>query len=345
MSDFYVYIMMQNILLVSLIITVLVLAPVISHYGFANKADTLAKKKIIKGLEKFAGGPSHWSRYCTVSGTLKDNQTKTVYDKACVIVIPPPVINQTGNGTVPNPLPCNIKEHLENGTCIPDVEVPPVINETIPPVVNETIPPVVNETAPPTNNSYTKIDFTGDVSGTAVLNALVKEEPDLVVVAGDLGYQSTLSWFKTNYEGDLGEELKCLVGNHDAAEDGSASLEKQTIAYCGAHWYMKMANSTTLLIGFNSNGDDNTEISYIKSITGDPTIMNGVKNVILMSHKNGHVPPNSHHPAEVANVYSAVNKIPNVRVFEVNAHNHVMATAPYEDWFISGAGGKIHYSC
>jgi hypothetical protein len=198
----------------------------------------------------------------------------------------------------------------------------------------------------PTNVTSTKIDFTGDVSGTEVLNAIVKQEPDIAIVSGDLGYKSTLSWFKTEYGETLGEELRCVIGNHEAGnEDGSAALEKEALAFCGDHWYVKTANSTTLLIGFNSNGDAKSEIAFVKSITGDPEIMKGVKSVFLFSHKNGNVPPSSHHPAEVADIYKAVSDIPGVTVYQVNAHNHVMASAPSENWFISGAGGKSHYAC
>ena len=44
---------------------------------------------------------------------------------------------------------------------------------------------------------------------------------------GDLGYKSDLSYFK-NLKFD-----RCVVGNHYFDEDGSASLEKETLAYCG----------------------------------------------------------------------------------------------------------------
>ena len=206
--------------------------------------------------------------------------------------------------------------------------------------------PVTGQCTTPPEPQNTTVIFTGDVSGTAVLDQIVKQDPDVAIVAGDLGYMSTLAWFKDNYGASLGEQLRCVEGNHEAAnEDGNAKLDKETLAFCGDHWYMKVANSTTLLIGFNSNGDAKSETAYVKSITGDSAIMKGVQNVILFSHKGGHVNPNSHHPAEAASVYSAINKISGVKVIEVSAHNHVMSSAVSEGWYISGAGGKSHYSC
>jgi hypothetical protein len=46
------------------------------------------------------------------------------------------------------------------------------------------------------------------------------------------------------------------MGNHeDDQEEGNPVLDKQTLQYCNDHWYRKIANNTTLLIGLNTNGD------------------------------------------------------------------------------------------
>lgn len=378
---------MKQLLVVTLLILTLILAPTLALESFAkqSKADKKAEKKIEGALEKYV--KDHYDKYCLVSViTDTDNQSHTVYDKGCVIVPPPPppaptnlppIAKITASKLIANVsdviqlsasdstdpdgnisslvwIGSNFSNYNETNTQFsfpdqPKVTVQLLVYDNNGSKATATVD-IVKWTAPtpepePTNATSTKIDFTGDVSGTAVLDQIVKQHPDLVIVAGDLGYKSTLSWFKTEYEGALGEELRCVIGNHEAVEDGSAALEKEALAYCGDHWYVKTANSTTLLIGFNSNGDSKSEISFIKSITGDHEIMKGVKSVVIFSHKNGEVPPSSHHPAEATDVYSAVSNVPGVKVYQVNAHNHVLASAPSEHWYISGAGGKSHYAC
>ena len=199
----------------------------------------------------------------------------------------------------------------------------------------------------PANASNSSIVFVGDVESTTVRDAILNQKPDLdmIVVDGDLGYDSDLKWFKAEYGDVFGEELQCTIGNHESAEDGASNVIKDAKAFCGDHWYQKTANGTTIVIGFNSNGKASDETAYVKSIIGDTGIMKSVKNVILVSHKGGHVPPNSHHGAEAADVYSAIGNIPGKQTIQVNAHNHVLASSPANNWFISGAGGRSHYEC
>jgi hypothetical protein len=154
---------------------------------------------------------------------------------------------------------------------------------------------------------------------------------------GDCGYQSDLSWC-TSQHFDRG-----VIGNHEAPEDGSASLYKAALALFGNSWWQTIGNST-LILGFNTNGDINSQVAAAKSIiSAHPA----AKNIIAVSHKNGHVFPNAHHPAEAADLYSQLEKmIPNgVKFYEVNGHNHNLAESSNGLWFISGAGGKSHYSC
>ena len=61
-----------------------------------------------------------------------------------------------------------------------------------------------------------KIAIVGDISGTSVRDSIKELTPDLVVTLGDLGYKSSLSTFKKDYSIF---NLKCVVGNHDSAED------------------------------------------------------------------------------------------------------------------------------
>ena len=89
----------------------------------------------------------------------------------------------------------------------------------------------------------------------------------------------------------------------------------------------------------NTNGDENGQINFVKSLP-----LTKYKNVIVVSHKNGHTFPNAHHPAEAADLYNQLEKlVPNL--YEITGHNHNEAAAANGHWFISGAGGKSHYTC
>ena len=208
-----------------------------------------------------------------------------------------------------------------------------------PPSPPPTPPPVPTPT--PTGKT-TKIVFIGDVDSTAVRDAIKNDSPDFVVVSGDLGYRSSLSWFKTNYGDVFGSKLHCNQGNHDSSEDSSSSMSAETLAFCGDHWSFTTGNGTTLVIGLNTNGNEQTQINFVKSLP-----LTKYKNVIITSHKNGHVPPNAHHPAEAADLYTAIESIPlsNTKLYSVTAHNHQMSSTSNGLWWISGMGGHSKYTC
>jgi hypothetical protein len=195
----------------------------------------------------------------------------------------------------------------------------------------------------------TVIDAVGDIECSNNLHdQLKKDNATLFIALGDLCYKKDLTNF-TNTYGDFKKtnKLACLIGNHDSEEDGNLKILNETRQYCGDHWYRKIANDTTLLIGLNTNGDTNLQTQWGQSLVTNSTLMKGVKNVMLLSHKPAHTPPNSHHPAINATVqmFSAIggNISKNVQVYEITAHNHFMAQSNNDHWFISGAGGRSHY--
>jgi predicted phosphodiesterase len=198
------------------------------------------------------------------------------------------------------------------------------------------------------DSSVTVINAAGDIDCSNHLVDQVKSDnPDLFIALGDLCYKPDLSNFKNIY-GDLikAKKLVCLVGNHDSEEDGNAELLNQTLALCGDHWYRKIANDTTLLIALNTNGDTELQTKWGQSLVTNGSLMNGIKNVILLTHKPAHT-PESHHPARnstivmLADIESNISKT--IQVYEVSAHNHIMAESSNGRWFISGAGGRSHY--
>lgn len=87
-----------------------------------------------------------------------------------------------------------------------------------------------------TTKDYSLIAFSGDFSCNSEAGksfAQVKNSNvDLFAVLGDTSYGSNLNCFKTLIESNgLGNKTIAGIGNHDAAEDGSASLEQEMKDY------------------------------------------------------------------------------------------------------------------
>ena len=200
---------------------------------------------------------------------------------------------------------------------------------------------VLSAYAATTTNDITKIALVGDISGTSIRDLIKEHNPDLVVALGDLGYESTLDTFKKDY-GVF--NLKCLVGNHDSPEDaGGDPIVKEAQAYCGDWWNVKVG-STTMLFGFNTNGDLNNQLEAAKK-----TSLQGIKTLIVMTHKPCYTTPNSHHPVEPnvkAFCDSLASSIPaGIKVYYIAAHNHQLASTIDGTKFLSGGGGRSHYEC
>ena len=198
------------------------------------------------------------------------------------------------------------------------------------------------------DSSVTVINAVGDIDCSNRLDDQVKSDnPDLFIALGDLCYKRNLNNFTTTYSDLIKEnKLACLVGNHDSEEDGNLKILNQTLELCGDHWYRKIANDTTLLMGLNTNGDNKSQTKWGQSLVTNETLMKGTKNVILLLHKPSHT-PESHHPATnstivmLSGIESKISK--GVEVYEISAHNHIMAESSNGRWFISGAGCRSHY--
>ena len=200
---------------------------------------------------------------------------------------------------------------------------------------------VLSAYAATATNSVTKIALVGDISGTSIRDLIKEHNPDLVVALGDLGYESTSDTFKKDY-GIF--NLKCLVGNHDSPEDaGGDPIVKEAPAYCGDWWNVKVG-STMMLFGFNTNGDLNNQLEAAKK-----TSLQGIKTIIVMTHKPCYTTPNSHHPVEPnvkAFCDTLASSIPaGIKVYYIAAHNHQLASTIDGTKFLSGGGGRSHYEC
>lgn len=199
------------------------------------------------------------------------------------------------------------------------------------------------------DSSVTVINAVGDfVCSKKLHDQLKSDNLTLFVALGDLCYKRDLENFTSTYS-DFKRENKmaCVIGNHDSEENGNRKITKEAIEYCGDHWYLKVANNSTFLIGLNTNGNTSLQTNWGQSLVTNSTLMNGIKNVMLLAHKPAHTPPGSDHKAEDSTVkmFSGItsNISKNIQVYEITAHNHLMAKSSNGLWFISGAGGKSLY--
>jgi hypothetical protein len=215
----------------------------------------------------------------------------------------------------PQPEPCPVGTHLENGVCVPDPQPQPT--------------------------NVTKIALVGDLSGSTILNKIKSAKVDNAFILGDY-YQSSASGINS-YLGQVKQiapVVNCLLGNHEASnEDGNSQVEQAALAQCGDHWSLSIGKVG--FIGFNSNG--NLDANAI-------TIPTNVDSIVIMSHKSCQsTPPNSHHPLE-SSVVKFCNDLKqkidsNIKLYFVNAHNHVSSNNADKTIFTSGGGGRSHYTC
>jgi predicted phosphodiesterase len=200
------------------------------------------------------------------------------------------------------------------------------------------------------SEDITVIDAVGDIDcSSSFHDGILNDKPNLFIVLGDLCYKKDLTNFTITYSDFRNtNKLECVIGNHDSEENGNLRILNQALEYCGDHWYRKVANNSTLLIGLNTNGNTTLQTNWGQVLVTNSSLMKGIVNVIILAHKPAHTPPGSDHIPENSTVkmFSAiVNSTPNnIRVFEVTAHNHLMAGSSNGQWFISGAGNKKLYN-
>lgn len=198
------------------------------------------------------------------------------------------------------------------------------------------IPP--NPTPIPPTSGF-KLCMAGDFKDSSVFDAMKSNGCNYRIALGDMGYASDLSLVKK-----IAPD-RAVCGNHDSKEDGSATIEKECLAFAGNSWYQKIGS--TLILGFNTNGVIAPQLDAAKKLLFDNQFMAGIKNVIALSHKNGHVFPNAHHPSEASSLYSQLESIvpQGITLWEVGGHNHDSASADLMHWYIAGSGGKSFYAC
>jgi predicted phosphodiesterase len=194
----------------------------------------------------------------------------------------------------------------------------------------------------------TRIDAVGDLDcSNGLHDQIKKDKPDYFIALGDLCYNPDLSEFQNTWNDiNNGKEFACIIGNHDAEEDGNPTIFKQAQDSCEDHWYRKVAGGNTLLLGLDTNGDIQSQMLWGQNLVTDQSIMKGIKTVIFFSHKMAHSPPSHHHvESSTIELYEKIqSSIPKaIGIYGVAGHNHIMAESKNGHWFVSGAGGESHY--
>lgn len=311
----------MKLFLILLLATVLVTSTVLTA-----EAASKNQKAVDKFLQQKTTGGKKLSDLCFVIAGIEGNKNFTlmINNPRCSVV------------PTPEPQPC-VNGTIVNGTCVPNpVPEPTPIPE--PCQVNCPQP----EPIPVPSNESKKVIVVGDLSGTAVLNQIKKQNPDLVVGLGDLGYGSNLAFFRDNY-GALGNRVACVIGNHDSQEDGSSTIEKEALAYCGNDWYLVI--NKVLFVALNTNGDLDAQKTKLANLI-TPEFMQNISETHILTHKSCAVPPNSHHPVETKAFCDSIETIfKDYKRFYDSGHNHVMSASADGKYKQSGAGGKSHYTC
>lgn len=286
----------------------LFLSVTVSQQTFAKSAkDSKARRDINKAIGQAVEGKFSSIKTVNISTYTAPNESFTVWNKTSPGSIPPII-------TPPETPVCNKNDHLENGVCVPDSTTPPAAGF--------------------------KVCMVGDFKDSKVFDAMKTNNCNYRIALGDNGYSSDLKTLKA-----IAPD-KCVIGNHDDTEDGNTAIQKEALAYCGNSWWVKFGNST-LLLGFNTQGDTTKQLNAAKSLFNNSQVMSGVKNIIAVSHKGGHVFPSAHHPAEAKTFYADFEKVipSGVKLIEISGHNHNLAAAPTKGWYVAGNGGKSFYAC
>jgi predicted phosphodiesterase len=193
------------------------------------------------------------------------------------------------------------------------------------------------------SKEVTIIDTAGNLDCSNKMHDQVKKDkPDYFVALGNLCSGSDLSDFKDTYNDFKNDnKLKCIIGDRESEKSGNQELFSETKKYCGDHWHLKTANKKVLMIGFNTDGDIDSQTDWGQSLVSDSKLMKGIKSILLFGHKAAHTPPESELQDEnIVQMYSEIKSkaTEDVKFYEIAAHNHLMAESENGRWFISGAG-------
>jgi hypothetical protein len=203
-----------------------------------------------------------------------------------------------------------------------------------------------------------EVAFVGDIgtgtNGIKTIDSLLLENPDLVVILGDMGYSSSTTSFanQVNKLRNAGIDVMCTIGNHDSDEEESDTTELNYWNLCSGgtigQGFWKIIDGQLTIIGLNTQCDGNS--GHSRASCNQATLSNYLSNlpagnsVVIASHKPMCETPSSKHPA-----YSCTTALKNefnrLHEFSVAAHNHCMAWKIGKNKALAGAGGRSTYDC
>ena len=182
--------MQKNVLLVVLLLTVLISAPLIGGTFAASKAQKAIDKAISKAVQK------DWRKILGVKISIDGQNYTQVFNKTL-----------PGPGPGPNPSPCPPNTHPDHGICVPDP-----------------IPPSP-DSIPPLNESHSlRVAAVGDVdcnsAQTKQFDLLNKYHVQVFLLAGDYNYKNgkcVLDDLSNHGFSNINSQGAC--GNHDICKD------------------------------------------------------------------------------------------------------------------------------
>jgi len=205
---------------------------------------------------------------------------------------------------------------------------------------------------------FNEVAFVGDIgtgtNGIKTIDALLAENPDLVVLLGDMGYSSSTTSFanQVNKLRNAGINVMCVIGNHDSDEEETDTTELNYWNLCSGgttgQGFWKVIVDQLTIVGVNTQCDGDS--GHSRASCNKTTIANYLStvgagdSVIIASHKPMCETPSSRHAA--FSCTSALNNEFNrLHEFSIGAHNHCMAWKLGKNKAIAGAGGRSLYDC
>lgn len=203
-----------------------------------------------------------------------------------------------------------------------------------------------------------KVAFVGDIgtgtNGIKTIDALLVENPDLVVFLGDMGYSSSTTSFANQVTKlrNAGIDVMCVIGNHDSDEEESDSTELNYWNLCAGgttgQGFWKITDGPLTVVGVNTQCDGDS--GHSRATCNKTTIANYLSTlpagnaVIVAGHKPFCDTPTSRHSAFSCTT-AINNQFNRLHEFTVGAHNHCMAWKIGKNKVLSGSGGRSIYDC
>ncbi len=190
-------------------------------------------------------------------------------------------------------------------------------------------------------------DFSCGSEGKKTVTKMKSAEPDLLAFLGDLSYASSEKCFLNQLSGLDKATLAIIVGNHDAAEDGSAKNTKEITDFTGKKTFYRMNDPTGKVDLFvldtqQKLGRDTPQYNWL---AGELANSDAWYKVVAF-HKPAASCTCKHSPSGLYSVLQELFVANHVDLV-LQGHNHNYQRFTQTDgvvWILVGTGGKSSYT-